>query len=67
LVGVAVTIVSAGFLLYLVLEWAGNGAGDFLETASLVLSATGFVFGLQLMSAGLFLSMFAGRLSVRRG
>jgi hypothetical protein len=67
LTGVLLSLGGAIWLLNLVLTWIGEGAGDFLDTGSLVLSASMFVFGLQLMSAGLFLSIFSGRLAARNG
>ena len=66
LAGVLMGVTGAVWLLNLVFNWIGEGAGDFLETGSLVMSASLFVFGLQLMSAGLFLSIFSGRLAARR-
>ncbi|MCI0544708.1 MAG: hypothetical protein L0Z49_09740, partial [Actinobacteria bacterium] len=65
--GVLVAAVGAVWLAVLVVGWVAGGAGDFLETGQLVLSASLFVFGLQLMSAGLFLSIFSGRLLARGG
>ncbi len=65
--GAGMALVGAVWLLSLILTWFGEGAGDFLDTGPLVLSASLFVFGLQLMSAGLFLSIFSGRLAARRG
>ena len=66
-VGIALAGVGAVRLLSLVVTWLSQGAGDFVETESLVVGASLFVFGLQLMSAGLFLSIFSGRLAARRG
>ena len=64
-------VLLAGFgavrLIVLVVSWISDGAGAFQETEALVIAASLFVFGLQLMSAGLFLSIFAGRLAARRG
>ncbi len=65
--GVLVAAVGAVWLAVLVVGWVAGGAGDFLETGQLVLSASLVVFGLQLMSAGLFLSIFSGRLLARGG
>lgn len=66
LVGVVLALVGAVRLLSLILGWFAAGSGAFLETESLVISASLFVFGLQVMSAGLFLSIFSGRLAARR-
>ncbi len=66
-VGVVLAAAGTIWLLILVVGWIAAGAGDFLETEALVLAATIFVFGLQLMSAGLFLSIFSGRLAARNG
>ena len=65
-VGVLLALIGALWLAALVFSWVSAGAGDFFETGQLVLSASLFVFGLQLMSAGLFLSIFSGRLAARR-
>lgn len=66
-VGLIIAIVAAIGLLSLVISWFGQGAGAFVETEQLVTTASLFVFGLQLLSAGLFLSIFSGRLAARRG
>jgi hypothetical protein len=65
--GIAVALLGATWLTALVASWIAQGAGDFLQTDRLVLAASLFVFGLQMMSAGLFLSLFSGRLAARRG
>ena len=65
--GAILAMMGAARLLSLIIGWFGEGSGPFLETESLVLSASLFVFGLQVMSAGLFLSIFSGRLAARRG
>ncbi len=67
LTGVVVAGISAIRLTSLVVAWISQGAGDFVETEALVLSASFLVFGLQILSAGLFLSIFSGRLAARRG
>lgn len=64
--GALMALAGAAWLLTLVLTWFGEGAGDFFDTGPLVMSASLLVFGLQLMSAGLFLSIFSGRLAARR-
>lgn len=65
--GILLAIVGAIRIVGLVAGWISDGAGEFLATDRLVLDAALFVFGLQLMSAGLFVSMFSGRLAARRG
>jgi hypothetical protein len=67
LLGLITATVAAIGLLSLVISWFGEGAGEFLETERLIATASIFVFGLQLLSAGLFLSIFSGRLSASRG
>ena len=64
--GIVVALIGAIRITILVIGWISSGAGDFFETDQLVLAAALFVFGLQLMSAGLFVSMFSGRLAARR-
>lgn len=66
LTGALMALVGAIWLTTLIVTWLEGGAGDFFDTGPLVLSASLFVFGLQLMSAGLFLSIFSGRLAARR-
>jgi hypothetical protein len=66
LAGVVVAALGAGNLIALVAGWLSSGAGPFLETEALVTWASLFVLGLQIMSAGLFLSIFSGRLAARR-
>lgn len=46
----------------LTLGWTIAGARDFNQTKTLVLAAAGLVWGLQVVSGALFLSIFAGRL-----
>lgn len=65
--GALMAVGGAAWLLTLIFTWFGEGAGAFFDTGPLVLSASLFVFGLQLMSAALFLSIFSGRLAARRG
>jgi len=65
--GIIFAAIGAIWVMSLVVGWISDGAGEFLETEALLLSASLFVFGLQLMSAGLFLSIFSGRLAERNG
>ena len=48
-------------LAILVIEWIAAGTGPFTETRVLVLNSTILVVGVQLLSASLFLSIFAER------
>ncbi len=49
-------------LIAIMLRWFAEGAGLFVETQAVVLGATVLVWGLQIVSAALFLSIFYGRL-----
>jgi len=62
LFGFAMTLGAAGYVAALVLSWFRSGAGLFHATREVVLSASVLVLGLQILSAALFLSIFAGRL-----
>ena len=61
-VGLVVALAGAWWTASIGLGWLRQGGGPFLETERLVAAAAATVFGLQLLSAGLFLSIFAGRL-----
>jgi len=50
------------YLVRLTYGWLASGAGLFSGLQHVVLASTLLVFGLQLLSASLFLSIFAGRL-----
>ena len=45
----------------LIIGWLTSGADEFSHTQNLVFSSATSVIGLQLMSAGIFLSIFAER------
>jgi len=60
--GLVVALTGFGWTASIGLGWLREGGGPFLETDRLVAAAAATVFGLQLLSAGLFLSIFAGRL-----
>jgi glycosyltransferase involved in cell wall biosynthesis len=60
--GLLLAVAAAAAVGRLIVRWLANGAGIFQETRALVLAATALVWGLQAVSAGLFLSIFAGRL-----
>jgi hypothetical protein len=62
LVGFLMASVSALNILWLIGQWIGGGAGIFEGTRAVVLTSTVLVWGLQILSAALFLSIFAGRL-----
>lgn len=53
---------AAVYIGVLVWRWFAGGAGKFYDTREVVLASTALVFGMQLLSAALFLSIFAGRL-----
>ncbi len=59
--GLMVALAGGWWTASIGLGWLRQG-GLFLETDRLVAAAAATVFGLQLLSAGLFLSIFAGRL-----
>jgi len=61
-VGLLMAVISALRLISVILSWVVGGAGLFEETRAVVLTATAMVWGLQILSAALFLSIFAGRL-----
>jgi hypothetical protein len=49
----------------IVIGWVVKGGGLFFDTKDIVLNATLLVWGLQIISAALFLSIFSGRLRQR--
>jgi GT2 family glycosyltransferase len=59
--GLVMALVSLAKLIQLTIEWAGND--PFTDTRALVLATTFLVLGLQIISAALFISIFAGRIS----
>jgi glycosyltransferase involved in cell wall biosynthesis len=66
LFGLALALVSAVEVFQLMARWVISGAGIFLATRPLVLASTGLVWGMQILSAALFLSIFAGRFERRK-
>lgn len=54
-------------LATMVYSWLRSGAGLYFNTHELTLTATGIVWGLQITSTALFLSIFSGRLEGKRG
>lgn len=68
LAGLCLTAGAGLYLAGLTYRWLAAGAGLFFGTQDVVLGATLLVLGLQLLSASLFLSIFAGRLErLQRG
>jgi glycosyltransferase involved in cell wall biosynthesis len=60
-VGTLLAIVGGIWLAVLIVGWLASGAPLFTETRSLVFAAAGFVFGLQLASASMFLTVFQSK------
>jgi len=61
-IGVLFVLVASTNVIRLIIKWVAGGAGPFTETRALVLSSTLAVWGLQIVSTMLFLSIFSGRL-----
>ena len=57
-VGTVLAVGAAIWLAALIVGWIASGGPEFTETRSLVFAAAGFVFGLQLVSASMFLTVF---------
>src|SRR5262249_35092117 len=66
LVGLAFAGLASLQILGLINGWLANGAGAFEETRPLVLAASLLVWGLQILSGTLFLSIFAIRSEGRK-
>lgn len=62
LLGVIMVVTSAVYVLALIVRWFNEGAGLFFATREVVLASSVGVFGMQILSAALFLSIFSGRL-----
>lgn len=60
-IGSLVTAVCGIWLVVTIAGWVLSGGPAFTATQSLVLTATGAVFGLQLLSAALFITLVADR------
>ncbi|MCL1599193.1 MAG: hypothetical protein M3094_08420, partial [Actinomycetia bacterium] len=60
-VGGTLTLVCGAWLLVTILSWVLAGGPEFTATRSLVITATGSVFGLQLLSASLFITLLSDR------
>ncbi len=59
--GAAVTTVCGIWLTVTIVGWIATGGPEFTATRSLVLTATSAVFGLQLLSASLFVTLVTSR------
>jgi len=62
IIGFVMALVAGLDILRIIITWMMSGAGIFTETRSIVLASTITVLGLQILSAGLFLSIFSGQL-----
>lgn len=60
--GLGLVAVAALYVIALIWRWLAGGAGLFFATREVVLASSVLVLGMQLLSAALFLSIFAGRL-----
>jgi len=65
--GLNMTFYAALDIARFVIGWINSGAGLFFDTRAVVLDATLLVWGLQILSAALFLSIFSGRLQRSQG
>jgi dolichol-phosphate mannosyltransferase len=61
LLGAALTVIGGIWLAVIIVGWIAAGGPFFSDTRSLVFAATGAVFGLQLLSASLFVTLLADR------
>jgi uncharacterized membrane protein len=59
--GALLTVVSGMWLMVTIVGWVLAGGPEFTATRSLVITATGSVFGLQLLSASLFVTLLSDR------
>ncbi len=60
--GLTMAVAAAADVAILISDWLATGAGIFQDTRAVVVASTVMVWGLQILSAALFLSIFAGRL-----
>ena len=67
LLGSLLTLMGFADTMNLIANWLLTKAGPFTQTQELVLSATTTIGGLQILSASLFLSIFAGKLKKAHG
>lgn len=61
-IGLGLFVGAVAWIAHMGHQWLAHGAGDFEGTRELVLAATVLVGGLQLLSAALFVSIFAARI-----
>lgn len=61
IIGVSLTIIGGVWLAVTIIGWIVAGGPEFTATRSLVFTATGAVFGLQLLSASLFVTLLSDR------
>ena len=61
IIGGSLTIICGVWLGVTIIGWVLAGGPEFTATRSLVFTATGAVFGLQLLSASLFITMLSDR------
>ncbi len=60
-IGGALTVICGVWLAVTIVSWIAAGGPEFTATRSLVFAATGAVFGLQMLSASLFVTMLSDR------
>ncbi len=60
-IGGVLTMICGVWLGVTIISWIVAGGPEFTATRSLVFAATGAVFGLQLLSASLFVTMLSDR------
>ncbi len=58
-VGFGLTIICGVWLGVMIISWIAAGGPEFTATQALIFAATGAVFGLQLLSASLFITMLS--------
>lgn len=59
LIGSVLSLICGAWLAFIIIGWIAAGGPEFTATRSLVFAATGAVFGLQLLSASLFVTLLA--------
>lgn len=63
IVGTVLVVICGLWLLVTIVSWLVSGAPEFTATRALVAAATGAVFGLQMLSASLFITLLSDRTS----
>ena len=61
IIGASLTVICGVWLAVTIIGWIVAGGPEFTATRSLVFTATGAVFGLQLLSASLFVTLLSDR------